>query len=107
MAESWKSLLNINSRFVDQLCDDKSLGLCAHDLIFFTTELLLNSALLELICTHNLIFFTTELLLNSALLELIYFLNNVYNKTIITYVTLSGICITSHIFGLWSSVQTL
>ena len=32
-------LLDNNSLFVGQLCEDKSLKLRAHDLIFFTTDL--------------------------------------------------------------------
>ena len=41
MAESWNfvKLLNNNLLFVGQLYEDKSLVLCAHDLIFFTTAL--------------------------------------------------------------------
>ena len=34
-----RELLNNNSLFVGQLYEDKSLVLCAHDLIFFTTDL--------------------------------------------------------------------
>ena len=34
-----RDLLSYNLLFVGQLCGDKSLALCAHDLIFFTTDL--------------------------------------------------------------------
>ena len=35
----FRELLNNNLLFVGQLYEDKSLVLCAHDLIFFTTDL--------------------------------------------------------------------
>ena len=53
-----RELLCNKSLFVGQLYEDKSLALCACDLIFFTTDL------------QN-----SELLHNNSLLELIYFLN--------------------------------
>ena len=44
-----RELLCNNSLFVGQLYEDKSLALSARDLIFFTSELLHNNSLLELI----------------------------------------------------------
>ena len=52
-----RELLSNNSLFVGQLYEDKSLVLCAHDLIFFTTEL------------QTVIFYSTM-----HCFELIYFL---------------------------------
>ena len=60
-------LLCNNSLFVGQLYEDKSLALCARDLIFFTTDLPSSS----------------ELLHNNSLLELIYFLNIIFGNSVI------------------------
>ena len=48
-----RELLSNNSLFVGQLYEDKSLALCACDLIFFTTDLQTVNSLLELIYFLN------------------------------------------------------